>query len=150
MWRLLSENWTHSPTNHLYSSGLRLNSMSVCCGKWSFGKYQGLLKYFLHFNSPSFFLLSCLRVSICTSLGLSTPRGLHFSEVTDSSAVVHWSLASSPVDSYRITYVLFEGGKGQSDWFTFLAFLHFYLTVRQCRETETREERRVWQASKVH
>ncbi|XP_053195921.1 tenascin isoform X1 [Scomber japonicus] len=42
--------------------------------------------------------------------GLSTPRGLHFSEVTDSSAVVHWSLASSPVDSYRITYVLFEGG----------------------------------------
>ncbi|XP_062290377.1 tenascin-like isoform X1 [Scomber scombrus] len=42
--------------------------------------------------------------------GLSTPRGLHFSEVTDSSAVVHWSLASYPVDSYRITYVLFEGG----------------------------------------
>lgn len=49
-------------------------------------------------------------VTLTTSTGLSTPRGLHFSEVTDSSAVVHWSLASSPVDSYRITYVLFEGG----------------------------------------
>ncbi|XP_062290380.1 tenascin-like isoform X3 [Scomber scombrus] len=49
-------------------------------------------------------------VTLTTSTGLSTPRGLHFSEVTDSSAVVHWSLASYPVDSYRITYVLFEGG----------------------------------------
>ncbi|KAG7498368.1 tenascin-like isoform X5 [Solea senegalensis] len=42
--------------------------------------------------------------------GLSTPRGLHFSEVTDSSAVVHWSMSSSSVDSYRITYVPYEGG----------------------------------------
>uniref|UniRef100_A0A3P9BCQ7 Tenascin Ca n=1 Tax=Maylandia zebra TaxID=106582 RepID=A0A3P9BCQ7_9CICH len=42
--------------------------------------------------------------------GLSTPRGLHFSEVTDSSAVVHWSMPRSPVDNYRITYVPFEGG----------------------------------------
>uniref|UniRef100_A0A665U0B5 Zmp:0000000846 n=1 Tax=Echeneis naucrates TaxID=173247 RepID=A0A665U0B5_ECHNA len=42
--------------------------------------------------------------------GLSTPRGLHFSEVTDSSAVVHWSMPRSPVDNYRITYMPFEGG----------------------------------------
>ncbi|XP_022052938.2 tenascin isoform X3 [Acanthochromis polyacanthus] len=42
--------------------------------------------------------------------GLSTPRGLHFSEVTDSSAIVHWSMPRSPVDNYRITYVPFEGG----------------------------------------
>ncbi|KAG7215347.1 hypothetical protein INR49_022584 [Caranx melampygus] len=42
--------------------------------------------------------------------GLSTPRGLHFTEVTDSSAVVHWSSPRSPVDSYRITYMPFEGG----------------------------------------
>ncbi|XP_074473437.1 tenascin isoform X3 [Sebastes fasciatus] len=42
--------------------------------------------------------------------GLSTPRGLSFSEVTDSSAVVHWSMPRSPVDNYRITYVPFEGG----------------------------------------
>ncbi|XP_071322842.1 tenascin isoform X3 [Trachinotus anak] len=42
--------------------------------------------------------------------GLSTPRGLHFSEVTDSSAVVHWSMPRSAVDTYRISYVPFEGG----------------------------------------
>ncbi|XP_068562638.1 tenascin isoform X2 [Cebidichthys violaceus] len=42
--------------------------------------------------------------------GLSTPRGLSFSEVTESSAVVHWSMPRSPVDNYRIAYVPFEGG----------------------------------------
>ncbi|XP_068609496.1 tenascin-like [Brachionichthys hirsutus] len=42
--------------------------------------------------------------------GLGTPNGLRFSEVTDSSAVVHWSTPRSPVDSYRVTYVPFEGG----------------------------------------
>uniref|UniRef100_A0A3Q1HWF9 Uncharacterized protein n=1 Tax=Anabas testudineus TaxID=64144 RepID=A0A3Q1HWF9_ANATE len=49
-------------------------------------------------------------VSIVASTGLSTPRGLHFSDVTDSSAVVHWSMPRSPVDHYRITYMPFEGG----------------------------------------
>ncbi|XP_041826704.1 tenascin isoform X2 [Melanotaenia boesemani] len=42
--------------------------------------------------------------------GLSAPRGIHFSDVTDSSAVVHWTMPHSPVDNYRITYVPFEGG----------------------------------------
>uniref|UniRef100_A0A8C2ZCK6 Tenascin Ca n=1 Tax=Cyclopterus lumpus TaxID=8103 RepID=A0A8C2ZCK6_CYCLU len=42
---------------------------------------------------------------------LSTPRGLSFSEVTDSTAVVHWSMPRSPVDNYRIAYVPFEGGR---------------------------------------
>ncbi|CAN9504363.1 unnamed protein product [Ophioblennius macclurei] len=46
--------------------------------------------------------------------GLSNPRGLHFSEVTESSAVVHWSMPRAPVDSYRITYVPFEGGSPMS------------------------------------
>ncbi|XP_022052937.2 tenascin isoform X2 [Acanthochromis polyacanthus] len=49
-------------------------------------------------------------ISLPASTGLSTPRGLHFSEVTDSSAIVHWSMPRSPVDNYRITYVPFEGG----------------------------------------
>ncbi|XP_068429840.1 tenascin-like isoform X1 [Clinocottus analis] len=49
-------------------------------------------------------------VTLSSSTGLSTPRGLIFSEVTDSSAVVHWSMPRSPVDNYRITYVPFEGG----------------------------------------
>ncbi|XP_044000762.1 tenascin isoform X1 [Gambusia affinis] len=42
--------------------------------------------------------------------GLSAPRGLRFTEVTDSTAVVHWSIPRFPVDNYRITYVPFEGG----------------------------------------
>ncbi|XP_037835405.1 tenascin isoform X1 [Kryptolebias marmoratus] len=42
--------------------------------------------------------------------GLSSPRGLHFSEVTDSTAIVHWSNPRFTVDNYRITYVPFEGG----------------------------------------
>uniref|UniRef100_A0A8C9YBJ6 Tenascin Ca n=1 Tax=Sander lucioperca TaxID=283035 RepID=A0A8C9YBJ6_SANLU len=50
------------------------------------------------------------RTNVTTLQGLSTPRGLSFSDVTDSSAVVHWSIPRSPVDNYRITYVPFEGG----------------------------------------
>ncbi|TNM92185.1 hypothetical protein fugu_019197 [Takifugu bimaculatus] len=49
-------------------------------------------------------------VSHSATTGLSTPKGLHFSDVTDSSAVVHWSMPRSLVDSYRVTYVPFEGG----------------------------------------
>ncbi|KAL7377030.1 hypothetical protein ABVT39_020169 [Epinephelus coioides] len=49
-------------------------------------------------------------VTLSASTGLSTPRGLSFSDVTDSSAIVHWSMPRSPVDGYRITYVPFEGG----------------------------------------
>uniref|UniRef100_A0A3Q2NRX9 Tenascin Ca n=1 Tax=Fundulus heteroclitus TaxID=8078 RepID=A0A3Q2NRX9_FUNHE len=49
-------------------------------------------------------------ISLSASTGLSAPRGLHFTEVTDSTAVVHWSVPRSPVDNYRITYVPFEGG----------------------------------------
>lgn len=55
-----------------------------------------------------------LRTLFCTFPGLSTPKGLRFSEVSDSSAVVHWSTPRSPVDNYRITYVPFEGGKSQN------------------------------------
>ncbi|XP_061763849.1 tenascin-like [Nerophis ophidion] len=42
--------------------------------------------------------------------GLMTPKGLRFSDVTDSSAVVHWSMPQSAVDNYHITYGPFEGG----------------------------------------
>ncbi|XP_029940954.1 tenascin-like isoform X2 [Salarias fasciatus] len=53
-------------------------------------------------------------VSLSASTGLSNPRGLHFSEVTESSAVVHWSAPRAPVDSYRITYFSFDGGSPMS------------------------------------
>ncbi|XP_036070295.1 tenascin isoform X3 [Oryzias melastigma] len=49
-------------------------------------------------------------VSMSASTGLSSPRGLRFSDVTDSTAVVHWSTLGSLVDSYRITYMPFGGG----------------------------------------
>ncbi|XP_051906160.1 tenascin-like isoform X1 [Hippocampus zosterae] len=46
--------------------------------------------------------------------GLTTPKGLRFSDVTDSSAVVHWSTPQSAVDNYYVTYVPFEGGSPMS------------------------------------
>ncbi|XP_061913382.1 tenascin-like isoform X5 [Entelurus aequoreus] len=49
-------------------------------------------------------------VTMTASTGLMTPKGLRFSDVTDSSAVVHWSVPQSAVDNYHITYVPFEGG----------------------------------------
>ncbi|XP_038148429.1 tenascin isoform X4 [Cyprinodon tularosa] len=49
-------------------------------------------------------------ITAVAQTGLSAPKGLHFTEVKDSSAVVHWSNPRSQVDSYRITYVPFEGG----------------------------------------
>ncbi|XP_023816280.1 tenascin isoform X10 [Oryzias latipes] len=49
-------------------------------------------------------------VSLSASTGLSSPRGLRFSDVTDSTAVVHWSTLGSLVDNYRITYTPFGGG----------------------------------------
>ncbi|XP_036070292.1 tenascin isoform X1 [Oryzias melastigma] len=49
-------------------------------------------------------------VTVVAQTGLSSPRGLRFSDVTDSTAVVHWSTLGSLVDSYRITYMPFGGG----------------------------------------
>ncbi|KAG9261950.1 tenascin [Astyanax mexicanus] len=42
--------------------------------------------------------------------GLGTPRGIRFSEVTDTSATVHWTMPRARVDSYRVTYVPVQGG----------------------------------------
>uniref|UniRef100_A0A8C8D978 Zmp:0000000846 n=1 Tax=Oncorhynchus tshawytscha TaxID=74940 RepID=A0A8C8D978_ONCTS len=42
--------------------------------------------------------------------GLGAPRGIRFSEVTESSAIVHWTVPRARVDSYRIVYVPLQGG----------------------------------------
>uniref|UniRef100_A0A8C4T7M9 Tenascin C n=1 Tax=Erpetoichthys calabaricus TaxID=27687 RepID=A0A8C4T7M9_ERPCA len=42
--------------------------------------------------------------------GLGSPKGLRFSDVTDTTIVVHWIIPRARVDSYRITYVPAEGG----------------------------------------
>uniref|UniRef100_A0A4W5KFE7 Tenascin C n=1 Tax=Hucho hucho TaxID=62062 RepID=A0A4W5KFE7_9TELE len=41
---------------------------------------------------------------------LGAPRGIRFSEVTESSAIVHWTMPRARVDSYRIIYVPLQGG----------------------------------------
>ncbi|XP_051525385.1 tenascin [Myxocyprinus asiaticus] len=42
--------------------------------------------------------------------GLGTPKGIHFSDVTDTSATVHWTMPHTQVDSYRVSYVPIQGG----------------------------------------
>ncbi|KAM6965214.1 tenascin [Aplochiton taeniatus] len=37
--------------------------------------------------------------------GLGSPKGVRFSDVTDTSATVHWTLPRARVDSYRVIYV---------------------------------------------
>ncbi|XP_036453938.1 tenascin isoform X2 [Colossoma macropomum] len=48
--------------------------------------------------------------SLSASTGLGTPKGIRFSEVTDTSATVHWTVPRARVDSYRVTYVPVQGG----------------------------------------
>uniref|UniRef100_A0AAY4E9G7 Tenascin C n=1 Tax=Denticeps clupeoides TaxID=299321 RepID=A0AAY4E9G7_9TELE len=36
--------------------------------------------------------------------GLGTPRGIRFSEITDTSGRVHWTIPHAKVDTYRVTY----------------------------------------------
>ncbi|XP_059404296.1 tenascin-like isoform X5 [Carassius carassius] len=48
--------------------------------------------------------------TLSASTGLGTPKGIRFSDVTDTSATVHWTLPRNRVDSYRVTYVPIQGG----------------------------------------
>uniref|UniRef100_A0AAR2J480 Tenascin C n=1 Tax=Pygocentrus nattereri TaxID=42514 RepID=A0AAR2J480_PYGNA len=42
--------------------------------------------------------------------GLGAPRSIHFSDIMDTSAVVHWNVPHDTIDTYRITYVPLHGG----------------------------------------
>ncbi|XP_061753222.1 tenascin-like isoform X3 [Nerophis ophidion] len=42
------------------------------------------------------------------------PQGIRFSDVTDSSATIHWTPPRTRVDSYRVTYVPAHGGKADT------------------------------------
>ncbi|XP_077593148.1 tenascin-like [Stigmatopora nigra] len=53
-------------------------------------------------------------VTLAATTGLTTPKGLRFSDITDSTAVVRWSTPQSAVDNYHITYMPFEGGSPMS------------------------------------
>ncbi|KAM9743871.1 tenascin isoform 2-T4 [Menidia menidia] len=45
---------------------------------------------------------------------LGSPKGIRFSEVTDTSATVHWVTPKARVDSYRVTYVPAHGGNAKT------------------------------------
>nr|XP_015222055.1 PREDICTED: tenascin isoform X1 [Lepisosteus oculatus]XP_015222056.1 PREDICTED: tenascin isoform X1 [Lepisosteus oculatus] len=46
--------------------------------------------------------------------GLGAPKGLRFSDVTDTTATVHWTVPRTRVDSYRVSYVPTQGGTPQT------------------------------------
>ncbi|KAL0965360.1 hypothetical protein UPYG_G00280240 [Umbra pygmaea] len=48
--------------------------------------------------------------TLSASTGLVAPRVIRFSDVTDSSAILHWTMPHAKVDRFRITYVPLEGG----------------------------------------
>ncbi|KAJ4922870.1 hypothetical protein JOQ06_021332 [Pogonophryne albipinna] len=49
---------------------------------------------------------------VITDLG--SPKGIRFSDVTDTSATVHWVVPRARVDSYRVTYVPAHGGNAKT------------------------------------
>ncbi|XP_061585704.1 tenascin-like isoform X2 [Cololabis saira] len=51
-------------------------------------------------------------ISAPTDLG--SPKGIRFSEVTDTSATVHWTTPRARVDSYRVTYMPAHGGNANT------------------------------------
>ncbi|XP_063752759.1 tenascin isoform X3 [Eleginops maclovinus] len=51
-------------------------------------------------------------ISAATDLG--SPKGIRFSDVTDTSATVHWVVPRARVDSYRVTYVPAHGGNAKT------------------------------------
>ncbi|KAI9543721.1 hypothetical protein NQZ68_008768 [Dissostichus eleginoides] len=49
---------------------------------------------------------------VITDLG--SPKGIRFSDVTDTSATVHWVVPRARVDSYRVTYAPAHGGNAKT------------------------------------
>uniref|UniRef100_A0A3B4CYQ7 Tenascin C n=1 Tax=Pygocentrus nattereri TaxID=42514 RepID=A0A3B4CYQ7_PYGNA len=54
--------------------------------------------------------LQSLPVTTVAVTGLGAPRSIHFSDIMDTSAVVHWNVPHDTIDTYRITYVPLHGG----------------------------------------
>ncbi|XP_034727750.1 tenascin-like isoform X3 [Etheostoma cragini] len=49
-----------------------------------------------------------------TITDVGPPKGFRFSDVTDTSATVHWGVPRARVDSYRVTYVPAHGGNAKT------------------------------------
>uniref|UniRef100_A0A1A8REZ6 Tenascin C n=1 Tax=Nothobranchius rachovii TaxID=451742 RepID=A0A1A8REZ6_9TELE len=52
--------------------------------------------------------------TISASTELASPKGLRFSEVTDTSATFHWARPRTQADSYQVTYVPAHGGTSKT------------------------------------
>lgn len=50
-------------------------------------------------------------LSVMFGADLGSPKGIRFSDVTDTSATVHWVVPRARVDSYKVTYVPAHGGQ---------------------------------------
>lgn len=61
-----------------------------------------------------FLSLSPSAVSVFPLPDLGSPKGIRFSDVTDTSATVHWVTPRARVDSYRVTYVPVYGGNAKT------------------------------------
>ncbi|XP_008334106.1 tenascin isoform X1 [Cynoglossus semilaevis] len=49
-----------------------------------------------------------------TITDLGAPKGIRFSDVTDTSATVHWAVPRARVDSHQVTYVPAHGGHAKT------------------------------------
>ncbi|XP_038560221.1 tenascin isoform X1 [Micropterus salmoides] len=49
-----------------------------------------------------------------TITDMGSPKGIRFSDVTDTSSTVHWVVPRARVDSYRVTYVPAHGGNAKT------------------------------------
>uniref|UniRef100_A0A3Q3MP13 Tenascin C n=1 Tax=Mastacembelus armatus TaxID=205130 RepID=A0A3Q3MP13_9TELE len=49
-----------------------------------------------------------------TITDMGSPKGIRFSDVTDTSATVHWVVPRARVDNYKVTYVPAHGGNAKT------------------------------------
>lgn len=66
-----------------------------------------LIEYCLWMSSPP----PPFAASVSHVTDLGSPKGIRFSEVTDTSATVHWVTPKAWVDSYQVTYLPAHGGQ---------------------------------------
>lgn len=95
-----------------------LTSVAPCCGfiddKWH--TYCPVLtclrrQHTCWLNFVFLCVLSRSTVSVALVTDLGPPKGIRFSDVTDTSATVHWVVPRARVDSYKVTYVPAHGGQ---------------------------------------
>lgn len=77
---------------------------------WRSSKALGLVS-FTQLIISYVFVVFLLSVACHHTTGLSTPKGIRFSDVTDTSATVHWTAPRTRVDRFQVTYVPAQEGE---------------------------------------